>query len=79
VTDYLHPFTSSFFRDKTGLTMRAPDLGYAPRFWGIFLASSWFRQSGVASSHPKRVTRAVGQASGSEGFEMKDFWSVEKD
>jgi hypothetical protein len=41
------------------LTMRAPDLGYAPRFLSIFLARSWFRQSGVISSHPKPVTPTV--------------------
>jgi len=44
---------------KRRLTMRAADLGYAPRFLVFFLASSWFRQNGVLSSHPKRLTRAV--------------------
>ncbi len=38
-----------------------PTGGYAPRFQTFFLASSWFQQSGVISSHPKRLTRAVGQ------------------
>jgi len=41
--------------------MRAPDLGYAPRFLGVFVALGWFRQSGVVSSHPKRVTQTVGR------------------
>jgi hypothetical protein len=41
--------------------MRAPDLGYAPRFW----AFSWLEAFPVSRanppSHPKRVTQAVGQ------------------
>lgn len=41
--------------------MRAADLGYASRFQAFFVARSWFRQSGVISSHPKRLTRAVKQ------------------
>jgi hypothetical protein len=39
------------------LTMRAADLGYAARFLAFFLAPSWFRQIGVISSHPKRLTQ----------------------
>jgi hypothetical protein len=42
--------------------MRAADLGYAPRFQAFSVASNWFRQNGVISSHPKRLTRAVGRA-----------------
>jgi len=42
-------------------TMRAPDLGYAPRFLGFF----WLERNPVSTasphSHPKRVTRAVRQ------------------
>ena len=41
--------------------MRAADLGYAPRFQAFSVASNWFRQNGVISSHPKRLTRAVRQ------------------
>ena len=41
------------------LTMRAPDLGYAPRF----LACFWLAPTPVSRanppSHPKRVTQAV--------------------
>jgi hypothetical protein len=38
VTDYLHPFTSSFFRDKTGLTQRAPDWWESARFQALCVA-----------------------------------------
>jgi len=33
--------------------MRAPDLGYAPRFLGIFLALSFFRFSGESTLPPQ--------------------------
>lgn len=41
--------------------MRAPDLGYAPRFLGMFLASADSRFEGESTLHPKRVTPAVRQ------------------
>lgn len=47
--------------DKGCPTPRAPDLGYASRFAGAFVDQGWFRQSGVTSPHPKRLTRAIGQ------------------
>ena len=34
------------------LTQRAPDWWESPRFQAVFVARSWFRQSGVVSSHP---------------------------
>jgi hypothetical protein len=39
--------------------MRVADLGYAPCFQAFFVASGWFRQSGVTSSYPKWLTPAV--------------------
>jgi len=33
-------------------TQRAADGGESARFQALFVASSWFRQSGVVSSHP---------------------------
>ena len=35
------------------LTMRAPDLGYAPRFLGIFLASAESRFDGESTLPPQ--------------------------
>ena len=35
------------------LTMRAPDLGYAPRFFGIFLASAVSRFEGESALLPQ--------------------------
>ena len=34
------------------LTQRAPDGWDSPRFQAVCMAWSWFRQSGVVSSHP---------------------------
>jgi hypothetical protein len=33
-------------------TQRAPDWWESARFQAVFVAWSWFRQSGVLSSHP---------------------------
>jgi hypothetical protein len=41
------------------LTMRAPDLGWAARFLGSFLASAESRFDGESTPYPKRVTLAV--------------------
>ena len=35
------------------LTMRAPDLGYAPRFLSVFAAFSFFRFSGESTLPPQ--------------------------
>ena len=44
---------------KQRLTMRAPDLGYAPRFHALFVALSFSVSRAYPPSHPKRVTPAV--------------------
>jgi hypothetical protein len=39
--------------------MRAPDLGWAARFLGMFLALAESRFEGESTPYPKRVTLAV--------------------
>src|SRR6266508_3713541 len=38
---------------------RAPDWWESARFQAVFVTSSWFRQSGVVSSHPPAGTHTV--------------------
>ena len=40
-------------------TQRAPDLGWAPRFSGFFLASAESRFDADSTPYPKRVTQTV--------------------
>jgi len=40
------------FKAKSGITKRAPDWWESARFQAGSVARSWFRQSGVVSSHP---------------------------
>ncbi len=40
------------FKSKSCPTQRAPDWWESPRFQAVCVARSWFRQSGVISSHP---------------------------
>jgi len=48
----------SFIVSESGVTasrrtMRAPDLGHAPRFFGIFLALAGFRFAGESTLPPQ--------------------------
>jgi hypothetical protein len=41
------------FSSQCGPTMRAPDLGYAPRFLSVFLASAESRFAGESTLRPQ--------------------------
>jgi hypothetical protein len=46
-------YRQGILRAKARLTMRAPDLGYAPRFLSFFLASAGFRFEGESTLPPQ--------------------------
>jgi hypothetical protein len=48
-------------KERRSQVLGLPPVGQRARFQAVCVAWSWFRQRGVLSSHPKRVTRALGR------------------